>query len=259
MARGIEARFGLGGKVAVVTGAAQGLGKAIATCFAEAGAAVAVQDLREAGAAEVARSIAGAGGRAIAVGGDAADPDVLRGLFERAQRELGGFDVLVNNAGIYPFSKMLEMPVDEWDRVIALNLRGTFLATQIGGGMMAAAGKGGRIINLASVQGIRPTAPGIAHYNASKAAVIMLTKSAALELGPMGIGVNAMAPGVIETPGTSPLIAEGGLGDPKDLVPLGGRWGRPEEVADVALFLAAPASAYITGETIVVDAGFLLQ
>jgi len=259
MARGIEARFGLGGKVAVVTGAAQGLGKAIATCFAEAGAAVAVQDLREAGAAEVASSIAAAGGRAIAVGGDAADPAVLRGLFERAQRELGGFDVLVNNAGIYPFSQMLEMPVDEWDRVIALNLRGTFLATQIGGGMMAAAGKGGRIINLASVQGIRPTAPGIAHYNASKAAVIMLTKSAALELGPMGSGVNAMAPGVIETPATSPLIAQGGLGDPKDLEPLGGRWGRPEEVADVALFLAAPASAYITGETIVVDAGFLLQ
>jgi 2-deoxy-D-gluconate 3-dehydrogenase len=125
--------------------------------------------------------------------------------------------------------------------------------------MMAAAGTGGRIINLASVQGIRPTGPGVAHYNSSKAAVIMLTKSAALELGPKGIGVNAIAPGVIDTPGTNPMIARGDLGDPAELVPLNGRWGRPEEVANVALFLAAPASSYITGETIIVDSGFLLQ
>lgn len=259
MATGLERRFGLDGKVAVVTGAAQGLGRAIATCLAEAGAAVAVQDLREDGARAVAAAITEAGGRALAAGGNAADPEVLRGLFERARRELGGFDVLVNNAGIYPFSKILEMPLEEWDQVLALNLRGTYLATRIAGELMTAAGRGGRIINLASVQGLRPTAPGVAHYNVSKAGVIMLTKSAALEFGPAGIAVNAIAPGVIETPGTSPLIKDGGLGDPAEKVPLGGRWGRPEEVADVALFLAAPASAYITGATIVVDAGFLLR
>jgi 2-deoxy-D-gluconate 3-dehydrogenase len=151
------------------------------------------------------------------------------------------------------------MSVEEWDADIRLNLRGTFLFTKFGAQMMVDLGNGGRIVNMASVQGLRPTAPGVSHYNVSKAGVITLAKSAALEFGPHGIAVNAIAPGVIQTPGTSELISSGNLGDPAELVPLHGRWGKPEEIANTVLFLVSPAAAYITGATIVVDGGFLLK
>ena len=255
----LEQRFGLGGKVAVVTGAGKGIGRAVSETLAAAGAAVAVQDLVAADAERVAAGIRERGGRAIAVAGDAASETAIDDLITRTGAELGGLDVLVNNAGIYPFTDFLDIPTAQWDQVVALNLRGTFLATQRAGRVMAQGRRGGRIVNIASVQAMRPTAPGVAHYNVSKAGVVMLTKSAALELAPHGIAVNAVAPGIIDTPGTHPMIAKASFGDPKTRVPFTGRWGVPEDVANVVLFLASPAASYVSGETIIVDGGFLLQ
>lgn len=259
MARGLEERFAIDGKVAAVTGAGAGIGRAVSLCLAEAGASVAVQDIDERKAAAVADAIRSAGGKAIAAGGDASRSTVLEGLYERAVDELGGLDITVNNAGIYPFSGFLEISEEQLDKVLQLNLRGSFVATQIAGRIMSRLGKGGRIVNVASVQGLRPTAPGVSHYNVTKAGVMMLTRSAALELAPAGIAVNAVAPGVIQTEGTQPLIDSNSLGDPKELAPLGGRWGRAEEVADAILFLVGPSASYITGETIIIDGGYLLQ
>jgi 2-deoxy-D-gluconate 3-dehydrogenase len=259
MSNAFEKRFGLSDKVALVTGSGRGIGRAVATTLAEAGAAVAVQDLKLAEAESTAAAIRDAGGKAIALAGDAAEQKDIEASLARTRDELGRLDILVNNAGIYPFSSIPEMAIEEWDAVMRLNLRGVFLFTKLAAQLMVELGNGGRIIQLSSVQGLRPTAPGVAHYNMSKAGVIALAKAAALEFGPHGIAVNAVAPGLIATPGTQPLIDEGSLGDPKDKVPFGARWGTPEEVADVILFLAGPAASYITGETIVIDGGFLLK
>lgn len=218
-----------------------------------------MQDLDEKRAAAVAGEIVAAGGKAISMAGDASDAASIGPMYQRALDELGGLDITVNNAGIYPFTDFLEISEKELDKVFDLNLRGSFLATQMAGKIMSRQGKGGRIINIASVQGLRPTAPGVTHYNVTKAGVMMLTKSAALELAPSGIAVNCVAPGVIQTKGTQPLIDADQLGNPSELVPYGGRWGSAEEVANTILFLVGPASSYITGETIIVDGGYLLR
>jgi len=259
MSTALERRFGLGGKTAAVTGAGKGIGRTVAETLAEAGAAVVVQDLVAADAEAVAAGIRTRGGRAIAVAGDAASEATIDAYLGRAVSELGGLDVLVNNAGIYPFTDFLDLPTADWDRVIGLNLRGVFLATQRAGRIMVERQRGGRIVNIASTQALRPSGPGVAHYNVSKAGVVMLTKSAALELGRHGIAVNAVAPGIIDTPGTNPMIRETAFGDPAVRVPFTGRWGVPEDVANVVLFLAGPAASYVSGETIVIDGGFLLQ
>jgi NAD(P)-dependent dehydrogenase (short-subunit alcohol dehydrogenase family) len=259
MSMPLERRFRVDGSVAVVTGGGKGIGRAVCETLADAGAAVAVQDLVAADAERVAAGIRERGGRAIAVAGDAARDADLDTLFDRTGAELGGLDVLVNNAGIYPFTNLLQMPTAQWDQVLGLNLRGVFLATQRAGRLMAQRGAGGRIVNIASVQAFRPTAPGVAHYNVAKAGVVMLTKSAALELGPSGVAVNAVAPGIIDTPGTHPMLERNDFGDPKVRVPFTGRWGVPDDVANVVLFLASPAASYVSGETIVIDGGFLLQ
>jgi NAD(P)-dependent dehydrogenase (short-subunit alcohol dehydrogenase family) len=259
MSTALQRRFGLDGKTAVVTGAGKGIGRRVAETLAEAGAAVVVQDVVAADAEAVAAGIRERGGRAIAVGGDAASETTIDTYLARAVAELGGVDVLVNNAGIYPFTDFLDLPTAEWDRVIGLNLRGVFLATQRAGRLMADRKRGGRIVNIASVQALRPSGPGVASYNVSKAGVVMLTKSAALELGRHGIAVNAVAPGIVDTPGTNAKITQAAFGDPAVRVPFTGRWGVPDDVANVVLFLAGPAASYVTGETIIIDGGFLLQ
>ena len=250
--------LGIKDRVAIVSGASEGLGRAAALALAQEGARVTIgarrEDALEAAAEDIRRQT---GARVLAVPCDVSRPEDIRRIVRETLDRFGGrLDILVNNAGIYPFCGFLEMPIDLWDRVLNVNLRAVFLCTQMGGQAMAELGNGGAIINLASVQAFKPSNPGVSHYDTSKAAVVMLTKASALELAPHKIRVNAVAPGVIETPGTKPLM-EAGTVNLTARVPLG-RVGYTDDVANLILFLAGPAASFITGETVVVDGGYLL-
>lgn len=249
-------------RTAVVTGGARGIGLAIGKRFAEAGANVLIGDLNKTGADEAAETIAREfGHQAIGVELDVTDGASIAAAADRAILELGGLDIWVNNAGIYPSTPLLDMTDQDWDKVLDVNLRGTFIGAREAGRRMAEAGHGGVIINLASTAGYRAAGPGIAHYVSSKHAVRGLTKSLAVEFGPRGIRVLALAPTLIETPG----IEEGraafqaaGLGDMLEQMaqrePLG-RVGVPDDIARVALFCASDLAMLMTGSTLLVDAG----
>lgn len=259
--------FNLSGKAAVVTGGASGIGEAICRRLAEAGAAVTVMDINLDGARRLAGAIESAGGKAQAVQADASSTADAERVMESTAQAFGSVDILVNNAGIYPMSPVLNTTEQLWDRVINLNLKGTFLYSQAAARRMIAAGRGGRIINIASTDGLKPTGM-VAHYNASKGGVVMLTKAMALELAPHRILVNAVAPGGILTPGTlgtqqelqriKGKTLEEMINDFAARFPLG-RMGDPDDVARAILFLAGGASDYITGSIIVVDGGYLLS
>ena len=252
----------LEGRTAVVTGGARGIGLAIARRFGEAGAKVLIGDLDKTGAEKAAETIAGEfGHQTIGVELDVTSGTSIAAAADRAVLELGGLDIWVNNAGIYPSTPLLEMTDQDWDKVLDVNLRGTFIGAREAGRRMAEAGHGGVIINLASTAGYRAAGPGIAHYVSSKHAVRGLTKSLAVEFGPHGIRVLAVAPTLIETPG----IEEGraafqaaGLGDMLEQMaqrePLG-RVGVPDDIARVALFCASDLAMLMTGSTLPVDAG----
>ncbi len=243
------------GKVVVVTGAGRGIGAGIAARFAEAGAAVVVNyRASEAGAQKVVKEIQAAGGKAIAVGADVSDAAEVESLFEKSAKAFGGLDVLINNAGVYPVSPLLEMTHEEWDQVIQTNLRSAHLCTQAAARRMVAQGRGGAILNIASINAAQP-AIGQSHYNAAKAAVVMYTRSAAQELGRHGIRVNVVSPGVIWQPGIEEAWPEG-VSRYLKVVPLG-RLGQADDVADACLFLASPAARWIAGTNLVVDGGVL--
>lgn len=254
----------LRGRVAVVTGGARGIGLAISRRFAEAGADVVIGDLDKDQAEESAAAIQKEfGHRAIGVWADVTNEMSLVDLAHRAVLEFDGLDIWVNNAGIYPSVPFLDMTAKDWDRVIDVNLKGTFFGSQEAAKQMVAAGTRGVIINLASTAGFRAAGPGIAHYVASKHAVRGLTKSLAVELGPYGIRALAIAPTLIETPGIDEgreAFKAAGLGDLLDQMaqrePLG-RTGVPDDVARVALFCASDLSMLMTGSTLAVDAGDL--
>ncbi|MDO9444630.1 MAG: SDR family oxidoreductase, partial [Dehalococcoidia bacterium] len=171
-------------------------------------------------------------------------------------------DILVNNAGIYPLAPALEMTPEFFDRVIAVNLRGTVFAAQAVGRQMVAQARGGRIINIASVDGLHPSMVGLAAYDASKGGVVMFTKNFALEMAPHGVLVNAIAPGGVDTDGVRkmqglPAARPEDAPLPLPTVPLG-RMARADEIATVVVFLASPAANYMTGEIVVVDGGMLI-
>ena len=243
------------GKVALVTGAGGGLGRGIAARFAEAGAAVVAHYRQSAEpAAALVATITRAGGQARAAAADLAREEDVARLIAGAVEAFGRLDVLVNNAGTYPVTSLLEMTAAEWDEVMASNLRTTFLCTQAAARQMARQGTGGAIVNITSIEAESP-APGHSHYNAAKAGVLMHTRAAALELASHGIRVNAVAPGLIWREG----IEEGwpdGVARWKRAAPLG-RLGRAEDVADACLFLASPAARWITGASLTVDGGVL--
>ncbi len=243
------------GQVAVVTGAGSGLGAGIAERFAEAGAAVVVGYQRsEAGARAVAARIAARGGKAIAAGADVTRRDQVEQLFDRAQEAFGAVHVLVNNAGIYPLDALLEMTEEAWRAVVDASLTSVHFCTQAAARRMIAQGKGGAIVNIASIEAHNP-APRHSHYGAAKAGVVMHTRSAAAELGAHGIRVNAVLPGLIGREGIEVAWPDG-VQRYLASAPLG-RLGRPDDVADACLFLASPAARWITGAELVVDGGVL--
>ncbi len=245
----------LNGKVVVVTGASKGIGAGIAVRFAEAGAAVVVNyHLSAAGAQKVVGAIQAAGGKAAAVQADVSDAAQVEHLFEQSAKAFGGLDALINNAGAYPVSSLLEMNAEEWDQVLNTNLRSVHLCTQAAARRWVAQGRGGAIVNIASINAAQPAA-GQGHYNAAKAGVVMHTRTAAQELGRHGIRVNVVSPGVIWQEGIEEAWPEG-VARYLKVVPLG-RLGLADDVADACLFLASPGARWITGANLVVDGGIL--
>lgn len=243
----------LASKVAIVTGASRGIGRAIALALAEEGANVVVNYARSSAAAEeVVTEITAAGGEAIAVQGDVSQEQQVDDLVKTAKDKWGTIDILVNNAGITRDNLLLRMKPEDWQAVINLNLTGVFLTTRLVSKIMLKQ-KAGRIINIASVAGQMGN-PGQGNYSAAKAGVIGFTKTSAKELASRGITVNAVAPGFIATDMTKDLKSEEIL----KFIPLG-RYGQPEEIAGMVRFLAAdPAGAYITGQVMNVDGGMVM-
>jgi 3-oxoacyl-[acyl-carrier protein] reductase len=238
-----------------VIGAARGIGRAIAERLLEEGARLVIADSRApegaAAAAELSRL-----GEARFVGTDVADQASVDHLVRATLAGFGRIDILVQNAGIYPLTLLPDIPVDEWDRVLAVNLRGCFLAIQACIPPMRAQAYG-RIVLTSSITGPRVTSPGHGHYSASKAGINGLIRAAALELAPFGITVNGLEPGNILTEGAAAERSPEFLAAMQRSVPLG-RLGTPRDVAHAALFLASDEAAYITGTTLIIDGGQIL-
>jgi NAD(P)-dependent dehydrogenase (short-subunit alcohol dehydrogenase family) len=244
-------------KVAIVTGAGRGIGEAIALLFAEEGANVVVNDVNEADAKSTAEEIKGRGRQARSVIGSVTVQGVVQRMVDTAVREFGTLDILVNNAGIIRDARLHKMTEEQWDRVIEVNLKGAFLCTQCAARVMREKGYG-KIISLSSA--MWKGNPGQLNYSAAKAGIIGLTRTAAKELGPKGINVNAIAPGLILTDmlkSTPPAILEQMQKNLATTVPLN-RLGLPRDVANVALFLASEESSYVTGEVISCDGGLIV-
>ncbi len=242
------------GKVAFVTGAQQGIGRAIALALARDGADVGVNYLDDREAAErVAGEVRGVGRRACLVPGDVARASDAKAMVGAVARELGTPAILVNNAGVFPRVDFLAMTEADWDHVLDVNLKGSFLCAQAAARRMVDAGLGGAIVNLSSVA-MRGTPLGV-HYAASKAGVMGLTRAMALALAPHRIRVNAIAPGLTDTAQPRYGNSEAELVELGRQIPLEGRMARPEEIARVAVFLAAEESGWITGQTIHVNGG----
>ena len=245
----------LTGKVAVVTGASRGIGRAIALRLAQEGAAVVINyNGSKERAQEVKTEIESAGGAAQIMQCDVADAASCDEMFQTIMKEFGRIDILVNNAGITRDGLLMKMAEEDFDAVIDTNLKGTFHCIRAVSRQMLRQ-RSGRIINLSSVSGVLGNA-GQANYSASKAGIIGLTKSAARELASRNINVNAIAPGFVDTDMTITLsdkVKEGAKGQ----IPLG-RFGKPEEVAELALFLSSEKSDYITGQVINIDGGMVM-
>ncbi|MBE3572641.1 MAG: 3-oxoacyl-[acyl-carrier-protein] reductase [Moorella humiferrea] len=242
-------------QVAIVTGASRGIGRAAAMALAGAGARVVVNYVRQAAAAEeVAAAIKDNGGEAITVAGDVGDYEAAKNLIQTAVEHFGRVDILVNNAGIARDGLAARLKPEDWEAVLRTNLTGVFNCCQAALKPMLRQ-RYGRIINVTSVVGLRGNA-GQVNYAAAKAGIIGFTKSLAKEVASRGILVNAVAPGFIATEMTA-VLHEGLKEEFYRHIPLG-RPGTPEEIADVILFLASPASRYITGQVIVVDGGLTL-
>jgi glucose 1-dehydrogenase len=246
-------------KVAIVTGAATGIGKAIATAMAAEGASVVIDYVGDPAIANAAaQAIESAGGKSLAIAADVSNPAQVAQLFQKTVEAFGRLDILVNNAGLEYKHPFPEFPFDLWQKVIAVDLTGPFLCAQAAAQAMIRQAAGGRIINISSVHEDLPM-PTNAPYCAAKGGLRMLMRTIAVELAPHKITVNNIAPGAIYTPidadvESHPEIEAKLMAE----IPLG-RWGRPEEVAALAVFLASDAASYCTGSTFFIDGGMIRQ
>lgn len=248
--------FSLEGKVSVITGASRGIGRAIALGLADAGSDVAIAARTESDLDTLAKEIEGRGRHAIAVPTDVLDRAAIETLFDRAIDELGGFDVLVNNAGGTRFvAPITALRPEGWDKVIDLNLNAVFHATQLAAKKMIDRG-GGSIIQISSVAGVQG-AEGLSFYSAAKAGVRLMTQAVARELASSGVRLNSIAPGWIATDLNVNMWKDEGVRKSMvDMIPMG-RLGNAEEIVGPAVFLASDASSFVTGATLLVDGGQL--
>ncbi|HET9058356.1 MAG TPA: 3-oxoacyl-ACP reductase family protein [Acidimicrobiales bacterium] len=247
--------FSLEGRTALVTGAARGLGRSIAVALAHAGADVALGLRSAASGRDVVEEIEALGRRCSQVPMDVSDLGQVRSAIERAASELGRLDILVNNAGIAPGNYALDVTEEDFDATLAVNLKGTFFASQAAARVMAGQGYG-RIINLSSQAGF-VALPTESVYCMTKAAISHLTKCLAVEWGAHGINVNAVAPTFVRTPGTSGALADPAFErDVTERIAALHRIGEPVEVSGAVVFLASPAASLITGETVLIDGGW---
>jgi 2-deoxy-D-gluconate 3-dehydrogenase len=253
----------LSGKTAIVTGGAMGIGFGIAYRLAEAGANVVIADLNEEVGAKAAKELSDNGWKAVFVKTDVSDEKQVTDATKFAVSTYGGVDILVNNAGIYPIIPVMRMTPADFEKILAVNLKSVFLFTKSVAEEMIKQGRGGKIINITSVDALHPSSVGLAVYDASKHGLWGFTKNTALELAPHNIQVNAIAPGGIATPGTgagkpaSPGL-EAILKKFMEKIPMK-RMGEPDDIGKVALFLASDLSSYMTGSQVVVDGGVLLS
>jgi glucose 1-dehydrogenase len=249
----------LAGRRALVTGGATGIGAATVERLAADGAAVAIDHIGDAeGAGELAQTVAGAGGQAVAIEADISSEEQVGTLFERAADELGGpVDLLVNNAGVEAPFPLVDMPLEEWNRVLAVNLTGAFLCAREAARGMIAAGAPGTIVNVSSVHEVIPW-PSFAHYCASKGGMKLFAQTIARELAPHEIRVVSVAPGAILTPINRHLTEDPEKRREQESQVPWGRLGEPEEVATAISWLASGEAGYVTGSTLFVDGGMTL-
>lgn len=249
--------YSLGGKVAIVTGASRGIGEALAHVYAKAGARVVLASRKLDGLQPVAEAITAAGGEAYPVAAHMGDPEAIVALVKAAVLHFGGIDIIVNNAATNPhFGPLLTAEDSMWDKIFDVNLRGYFRLIREAVPYLQERG-GGKIINMASIAGLMPT-PGMGVYGMSKAAVIMMTKSLAVELAHSNIQVNAIAPGFIQTKFSQAIWGNDQLNEMVSKATPAKRIGNVEELLGMALYLASAASSFTTGQTFVVDGGLSL-
>jgi NAD(P)-dependent dehydrogenase (short-subunit alcohol dehydrogenase family) len=259
-ARSLVELISLHDRAAVVTGGARGIGFAISRRLSEAGAALVIGDIDEMGAKLAAGQLKDEfGGDAISVPLDVTDDDSVASAAEAAVAIFGGVDIWINNAGVYPSSPILDTTDAVWDRVLNINLRGSFLGCREAVKHMTRSGKGGVIVNMASIAGLGGRGPGVTHYVASKHGIVGMTKQLALEVAEDRIRVLAVAPSIVFTPGVeeamSQRAAEAGVDLEEMLAGTMGRPGRPDDVARVVLFCVSDLSMFMTGSTLLVDGG----
>ncbi|MGI5330167.1 glucose 1-dehydrogenase [Actinomadura nitritigenes] len=247
----------LDGRVALVTGAARGIGAEIARTYARAGARVGVLDLKEDLTGETVAGIRDAGGQAIGLGADVSDAEQVDRAVRRLAEEFGGLDIAVNNAGVTRDNLLFKMTEDDWDTVVAVHMRGVFLVTRAAQRIMVGR-RYGRVINISSTSALGNR--GQANYSAAKAGIQGFTRTTAIELGPFGITVNSIGPGYVDTEMTRATAERLGVAVDERLAEVAAtlpmrRVGKPADIANAALFLAAEESGFVTGQVLYVDGG----